>query len=88
MKVGDIIIAIDPCKMDDGEEALTVGEKYRINSIDKVYFTIMNDDLREHFFRNDTFDEFFKLRQWERVKTQRKIISSTKEMLLWQQLES
>jgi hypothetical protein len=62
MKIGDIVIAIDPCEMDDGDEALTVGKSYEIKTNDKVYFSILNDDLEEHFFRKDTFDEFFKLK--------------------------
>ena len=59
-KVGDKLIAIDECIMDEmGEKTLTINKEYPIFII-KGYLGIIDDLGCEHFFEFKTLHEFFK----------------------------
>lgn len=64
IKEGDILIAIDPCEMDNGEgNALTVGKEYSVVSKCKEdYIEIVDDFGSDHIFYIDRLDEFFKVK--------------------------
>lgn len=62
MKTGDVLTAINPCKMESSERAtLTIGKKYIIKSVDYICLTIIDDDGDEHDFIIDTWEKFFVL---------------------------
>lgn len=62
MNKGDILIATDPCTMDDLEDnkdALTVGKEYKIESVEGQTFKIYDDQNEIHGFDIPTYREFF-----------------------------
>lgn len=62
MVVGQILIAIDPCVMDeleDGENSLTVGKEYTVVSVEGQTFKIYDDQNEIHWFDIPTYREFF-----------------------------
>ena len=66
-KVGDVLIAIDPCVMndEDGEEALTVGKEYSVNRVEGKYFSVASDIDSDHLFDfsgSSAWWNFFKLK--------------------------
>lgn len=51
MKVGDVLIAINPCKMGgDGHNALTIGKSYKVITCNYEQFAIIDDIKSEHWF--------------------------------------
>ena len=63
-KVGDELIAIDPCEMKDGSgDALIVGKSYEILYVDDDVLTIDIDSeiTKFHGYYIDMLDKFFKL---------------------------
>lgn len=66
MKTGDVIIAIDPCIMDETDiNTLTIGKEYTIvDDIEPVEgcICVKDDTGVYHFFEIDTLYQFFK---WE-----------------------
>lgn len=64
MRVGDILIAVDDCKMDRTErKTLTIGKRYEIISTDNIdeEFTIIDDEDCEHLFDFRDYKDFFRL---------------------------
>ena len=60
MTKGDILIATDPCTMDDETtETLTVGKEYKIISTTNETFKIIDDEGDEHGFDIKSYREFF-----------------------------
>ena len=57
VKAGDLVVAIDPCVMeDDGIAALTVGKEYEIQYDDQHYFVI-DDQGHYHVFGADEVED-------------------------------
>ena len=62
MKIGDILIAVDECKMNGTERrTLTIGRKYEITYADEEEFIIYDDEEKEHFFDIIDYKDFFRL---------------------------
>ena len=74
LKVGDMIEAIDACRMDYivGKETLTIGKLYKVEAIADDFdecFTITDDDGHGHWFstpdnynkEEEPFSKFFKV---------------------------
>lgn len=62
MNKGDILIATDPCVMDElegVENALTVGKEYVVDSVQGQSFKIYDDQNEIHGFDIPTYREFF-----------------------------
>lgn len=60
MKINDVLIAIDPCTMEDIEgDALIVGKEYSIKSIENNSFLITSEIYEEHWFDIPTYRDFF-----------------------------
>lgn len=62
MNKGDILIATDPCVMDElegVENALTVGKEYVVDSVQGQTFKIYDDQNEIHGFDIPTYREFF-----------------------------
>jgi len=65
---GDILVCINPCKMDSGEETLTIKKEYKIKSFRKKEFSITDDYNDTHWFGLDKDDKntywktFFRLK--------------------------
>ena len=63
MKVGDKIIAIDPCVMDDtNEPSLTIGKEYEVIKIVRNEFYIKDDIPQDHSFYFHDFHDFFEMK--------------------------
>lgn len=61
MKIGDILIAIDECKMEDtNDNALIIGKHYPIVEIDAKNVYIESEIANLHSFKIKTLSEFFK----------------------------
>ena len=54
LKVGDILIAKNRCRMDDGELTLTKGWEYPINHMTGHDLTIIDDQGDNHFYELDS----------------------------------
>lgn len=51
MKTGDILVAINPCKMDsDKRPTLTVGKQYIVQLASSIDFCIVDDEGDNHWF--------------------------------------
>ena len=62
MKIGDILIAVDECKMDGTERrTLTIGRKYEITYANEEEFIIYDDEEKEHYFDIIDYKDFFRL---------------------------
>jgi hypothetical protein len=60
LEIGDILIAKDPCTMEDIEgDALIVGKEYSIKSIENNSFFITSEIYEEHWFDIPTYTDFF-----------------------------
>ena len=62
MNKGDILIATDPCVMDElegVENSLTVGKEYVVDSVQGQSFKIYDDQNEIHGFDIPTYREFF-----------------------------
>ena len=69
MKKGDVLIAIDPCVMrSDNRVCLTVGNEYPITGISQKSITVIDDNSDMHEFTLQHLDEYFKLKEPERVE--------------------
>ncbi len=63
-KIGDVLIAIDPCKMlVSGENALTVGRKYIITSINIEQLTITDDNGATHWYNREDWFKYFSAKE-------------------------
>jgi len=61
IKVGDKLIAIDPCRMlHSGEEALIVGKAYPVKAVNYSSIRIASELDSDHIFRHTDIDGFFK----------------------------
>lgn len=66
MNIGDILIAVDPCKMiDDDQPTLTVGKEYEITAEDELDIEIIDDEGSEHAFSRKNLSKFFKKKEDE-----------------------
>jgi hypothetical protein len=81
MKIGDIIVAKDPCLMDDGHKALTIGQGYEIKELTHTSFFILDDEDELHEFVYEMYDQFFD----EPKKDYENIIHELKEEI-WKQI--
>lgn len=81
MKVGDILIAIDPCKMrPGGENALTVGKRYKITNINNEYIEIIDDAKVNHSYNlegEDSWQRFFTAKEGNVLRILNKIDDSS-----------
>lgn len=60
LKIGSVLIAKDPCVMDDdGKETLTIGNEYIVTQLASDRFTIIDDDNDPHDFLISELDYFF-----------------------------
>lgn len=59
MKKGDILIAIDPCVMDDGEITLTIGKEYKVISSLVNGILIIDDSGSQHSYDYNDIPNFF-----------------------------
>jgi hypothetical protein len=66
MKQGDILIAINPCKM-DGEErfVLTVGRRYEVQQVTSRGFCIIDNESDVHWF---DFEGIHNWKKWFRLE--------------------
>ena len=63
LKVGDKLIAIDECLINNGRTSLTIGKDYEVLNIDldSDEFYIKNDNGSIHYFGIFDYDKYFKL---------------------------
>ena len=63
LKVGDKLIAIDECLINNGRTSLTIGKDYEVLNIDldSDEFYIKNDYGSIHYFGIFDYDKYFKL---------------------------
>jgi hypothetical protein len=66
LKEGDYLIAIDTCTMEeDGTEALTINNKYRIEGFSTIMYNnhiwITDDNNDMHYFPINELHRFFKI---------------------------
>ena len=70
MKIGDKIIAIDPCVMlSSNESTLTIGNSYIVKNVMDNSFYIVNDNGDDHGFPFDFFDKYFKVVESDHFET-------------------
>lgn len=63
LMVGDVIIAIDECKMKDGVNCLIIGKEYVIKDFyNKNLFVLESEINSSHLFLFDDFHSFFKIK--------------------------
>ena len=63
VQVGTVLIAVDPCRMEGGnEEALIVGKEYKVEYVCNGQVVIIDEGSHEHFFDLDTLNKFFKIK--------------------------
>ena len=64
LKVGDVLIAIDECKMTDSKEkALIIGKEYPIIKTSDTHFYINSEFDDNHMFSFDEYQDIFKLKE-------------------------
>jgi hypothetical protein len=67
LKIGDTLIAIDPCRMDDLTDSLTVWKEYKITdlNLEDNSLEIIDDSYTNHVFDitgEDPYTDYFKLK--------------------------
>lgn len=68
IRKGTILIATDPCIMEDtGKPSLTIGKEYMVigynNDIEKYHLCIIDDENEEHYFPIKDYKEFFNIKE-------------------------
>ena len=65
IKIGTIMIAIDPCTMNDGtgKDALVVGKEYVVERVDNLWFDIYSEVDDAHSFPLDDYKDVLKIKQ-------------------------
>ena len=59
MKIGDVLVAINPCKMEWGERcALTVGREYSIQGIWSDQLWVIDNQGNKHWYNLEGKDEY------------------------------
>lgn len=61
VELGDILVAISLCLMKGSRSAsLTIGVEYKVIAVNSDVFTIINDQGKDHHFRLDNLNLYFK----------------------------
>lgn len=72
LKVGDVLIAINNCKMDEclekGQNALTVGKEYVIRDVSELDIIINSNLFAVHEFDKENIYNYFKLKETPKGK--------------------
>lgn len=83
LKVGDVLIAIDECRMDsDGRKTLTIGKEYVIKEVCNKSFEIIDDEDDYHVFRYSHIGNFFKIKQYSETDWLSKLVYGSREEII------
>ena len=64
IEVGTVLIAKDPCVMEEtGKNALIVGKEYPVDYMNTIYFGIKSEVDEKHIFGFDEYKSFFKVKK-------------------------